>query len=146
MDHTGALATLKSKLKIPIASHPLDTPGLPCQAETVLHDADILNIGRLTISIIHTPGHTPGSICLLTEQYLISGDTLFPGGPGHTGTPSALKQILASISSRILTLPDETSIYPGHGNHTTLAAERPAILAFLARPRPDNLCGDITWL
>jgi glyoxylase-like metal-dependent hydrolase (beta-lactamase superfamily II) len=79
------------------------------------------------------------------ELDLISGDTLFPGGPGHTTSPANLRRELESIREKILPLPDETRVYPGHGEATTLGAERPAIEGFLKRGDYGNLCGDITW-
>jgi hydroxyacylglutathione hydrolase len=145
MDHTGALVDLSTMLKIPVAAHALDAPGLPCTANKLHKDGDILNVGRLKINVIHTPGHTPGSICLLVGRYLLAGDTIFPGGPGHTSTPADFKEILKSIRDKILTLTDDTEIYPGHGGSSILSIERPAIAAFLAGSHHADLCGDVLW-
>lgn len=146
MDHVDALLDLRSKLGIPVAVHPLDAPGLPCPAEIKVKEGDTLDVGRLKLKVIHTPGHTPGSICLLAGKHLLAGDTIFPGGPGHTQTPSDFREILKSIQTKILTLPDDTAVYPGHGNSTILAAERPAISTFIAASHPQGLCGDVLWL
>jgi hydroxyacylglutathione hydrolase len=145
IDHIDALLDVRTKLHIPVAVHPLDAPGLPCPAEIRLQDGDTLDVGPLKIKVMHTPGHTPGSICLSTGKYLLAGDTIFPGGPGHTSTPSDFRQIVQSIESRILPLPDNTVIYPGHGGPAILSAERGAISAFLSRPHPAEISGDVLW-
>lgn len=144
-DHTGALARLKSILPSPVACHPLDASGLPCSPDIELNGNDIISMGKLKLQVIHTPGHTTGSICLHTPGYLLAGDTIFPGGPGHTSTPADLDTILQAITSRILPLPDDTTIYPGHGDPAVLGDERKAIISFISGPRPAELCGDVLW-
>jgi glyoxylase-like metal-dependent hydrolase (beta-lactamase superfamily II) len=95
---------------------------------------------------MHTPGHTPGSLCFRTGRYLISGDTIFPGGPGKTGSPAAFQEILKSITDKILPLDDDTLVYPGHGEKTVLKKEKEEFAIFSSRPHPPNLCGDVLWL
>jgi len=146
IDHTGALGELKSALGIPVAVHPLDAAGLPCPPQIELKDGGIIDIGSLKIKVLHTPGHTPGSICLLAGRYLLSGDTIFPGGPGHTVTPSDFKTIVGSIKTKVLVLPDDTGIYPGHGDATRVGNEKRAFAIFTSRPQPPDLCGDVLWL
>jgi glyoxylase-like metal-dependent hydrolase (beta-lactamase superfamily II) len=73
------------------------------------------------------------------------GDTLFPGGPGHSETPEDLAKILTSLQRTLFAWPDEVYFMPGHGSGSTIGAVRPAYEAFLARPRPADLCGDIEW-
>jgi glyoxylase-like metal-dependent hydrolase (beta-lactamase superfamily II) len=145
MDHTGALAELKSILKVPIAAHAADAASLPVPADMLLADGEALKVGNIGLSILHTPGHTPGSLCFYTEGYLISGDTLFPDGPGKTGSPSAFRQIVESLQQKIFVLPDDTRVFPGHGDLTTLGKEKQAFEAFAARPHDPNLCGDVLW-
>jgi len=123
-DHIGALNELKSKLKIPVALHPLDAHHLPSPPDIELGDGGTIDLGRLRVKILHTPGHTPGSLCFLVGKYLISGDTIFPGGPGETSTPADFKQIVNSIVTKIFVLPDDTEIYPGHGAATILEKEK----------------------
>ena len=94
---------------------------------------------------MHTPGHTPGSLCFYTKGYLISGDTLFPDGPGKTGSPADFRQIVESLRHKIFTLPEDTQVFPGHGNHTVLGKEKQAFETFSARPHDPNLCGDVLW-
>jgi hydroxyacylglutathione hydrolase len=144
-DHTGALKALKGSLKIPVAAHPLDASHLPVQPDLLLNDGDYVKFCKEEIRVIHTPGHTAGSICLKIGSILISGDTLFPGGPGHTDSPAAFKQILESLSSKIFVLPGDTKIFPGHGAGTVLSEEKRSFDSFNARPHSSNLFGDVLW-
>jgi len=96
--------------------------------------------------VLHTPGHTPGSLCFRVGRYLISGDTIFPGGPGRTSSPDDFKQIIKSITEKIFVLPDDTQIYPGHGNSTVLKNEKEEFAVFASRPHEPNLCGEVLWL
>jgi glyoxylase-like metal-dependent hydrolase (beta-lactamase superfamily II) len=102
-------------------------------------------LDKIKIEVIHTPGHTPGSVCFRIEDYLISGDTIFPGGPGRTETPEDFQQILKSLREKIFLLPDKTKIYPGHGTDTVLKREKAAYTGFLRRPHDAELCGDVVW-
>jgi len=102
----------------------------------VLEDDSVLEVGRLRLRTIHTPGHTPGSICFLVEgsPVLFSGDTLFPGGPGATRFPGGdFPTIIRSIDTRLFTLPPETLVLPGHGDDTTIGAERPHLQEWIDR-------------
>jgi len=146
MDHIGALSELKSKLGISIAAHPLDAKNLPSPPETLLGDGDTVSFGNIKLGVLHTPGHTPGSLCFLTGRYLISGDTIFPGGPGMTRSPGDLKKIIESITSKIFVLPEDTQIYPGHGDSTILKKEKAEFAIFSSRSHDPNLCGDVLWL
>jgi glyoxylase-like metal-dependent hydrolase (beta-lactamase superfamily II) len=145
MDHVGALAELKSSLNIAVAAHALDAGGLPVSTDKVLEDGEIVAVGGLGLKVIHAPGHTRGSISFLTERYLLSGDTLFPGGPGKTRSPEAFRQVLETLTNKIFTLPDDIAVHPGHGDSTTLGKERPAFEAFIAKGYSGNLCGDVLW-
>jgi glyoxylase-like metal-dependent hydrolase (beta-lactamase superfamily II) len=98
------------------------------------------------VQVIHTPGHTPGSICLLAGRALISGDTLFPGGPGYSRSNEALLQEIESITTRLYALPDDTLVLPGHGEPTTIGASRAEYEVFAAREHPADLRGDVLWL
>jgi hydroxyacylglutathione hydrolase len=104
-----------------------------------LADGDDVEIPGLSLRVIHTPGHTPGSICLYGGGMLFSGDTLFHGSIGRTDLPGgSFPQIMESIVIRLLKLPDETIVRPGHMDETTIGAERqhnPFILEALARQR-----------
>lgn len=144
-DHIGAIEQVQAHTGAPVACHPADAAALPRRAEIALQDGAELVFGSVRLTVLHTPGHTPGSICLYGDANLIAGDTIFPGGPGRTNTPDDLGQIIRSLQYKIFTLPDETCIHPGHGASTTVGAERSAFEAFLARPRPASLCGDVVW-
>ena len=146
MDHLGALAEIKSKLRIPIGAHRLDAKGLPLRPEILLEDGEKVPFGKTSLKVLHTPGHTPGSLCFLIGKYLISGDTIFPGGPGKTWSPTDLKLIIESITSKIFVLPDDTAIYPGHGDSTLLRKEKEEFAIFSSRSHDPNLFGDVLWL
>ncbi len=146
MDHIGALSELRSKLKVPLAAHAADSARLPSPPEMQLKDGDVVSFGKVKLEVLHTPGHTSGSLCFKTSKYLISGDTIFPGGPGKTNSPADLKQIIKSITGKILVLSDDTEIYPGHGGSTILKKERDEFAIFSSRPHALNLCGDVLWL
>lgn len=146
MDHLGALSELKTSLGIPVAVHPLEAKSLPSPPEILLTDGDTVSFGKIQLKVLHTPGHTPGSVCFITGKYLISGDTLFPGGPGKTRSPGGLQQIIESIEAKIFCLPEDTQIYPGHGDSTVLKKEKEEFDLFSSRPHDPNLCGDVLWL
>jgi hydroxyacylglutathione hydrolase len=143
-DHLSAFAGVRSQLQAPVAAHPLDA--LPSPPDILLNDGDTISFGDISLKVLHTPGHTPGSLCFYTDRYLISGDTLFPGGPGKTGSPAALKQIIESISNKILPLPDDTRVFSGHGDPTVLKKEKEEIAVFKSRGHDPALCGDVLWL
>jgi hydroxyacylglutathione hydrolase len=95
-----------------------------------LADGEELTIAGLTLKVLHTPGHTPGSISLYAPDagWVLTGDTLFPGGPGATGREfSDFPTIIESIKTTLFDLPDETAVFPGHGDGTTIGAERPSL-------------------
>ncbi len=90
-----------------------------------LVDGDTIQVGELTIKVIHTPGHTPGGVCLLVDGHLVVGDTLFNGSIGRTDLPGgSFEQLIASIQERLFPLPDETQVFPGHGPATTIGREK----------------------
>jgi len=146
MDHVDALAALKSALNVPLAAHEDDAGGLPVKPEQFLNDGDTISFGEIQLKVLHTPGHTPGSLCFLTDSYLISGDTIFPGGPGKTWSTDDFKKIVESLTNKIFTLPDETHVYPGHGDATVLKKEKHEFEAFSSKPHDPDLCGDVVWL
>jgi len=146
MDHIGALSELQSKLEVPLAVHASDAKSLPSPPQILLNDGDTVSFGNIKLEVLHTPGHTPGSLCFRAGQYLISGDTIFPRGPGKTRSPADLKQIIKSITDKIFVSPDNTQIFPGHGNPTTLKKEKDEFAVFSSRPHDPNLCGDVLWL
>ena len=137
MDHVGALKEVKEATGAEIAIHSEDAPSLQRQSsgtqslpspDRSLKENDTIDIGDLRFVVLHTPGHTAGGICLLEkkdESIVFSGDTLFNFGIGRTDFPgSSYEQELHSIRTRLLTLPDNTIVYPGHGPDTTIGTER----------------------
>lgn len=145
-DHLGGLTGVKEALSVPVAAHRLDGGQLPVSVDIDLADGDVIRFGKVELLVLHTPGHTPGSVCFVAGEYLVSGDTLFPHGPGRTGSPEALAQIIESINDKLLGLADETQIFSGHGEPTVLKSERDEIAVFHSRPHSPGLCGDVLWL
>ena len=146
MDHTGALAGVVKKTKLPVAAHPLDVAKMPVPVTMMLEDNNTVSFGEIKIKVLHTPGHTPGSICFLTSKFLLSGDTLFKSGPGKTNSNTALQQIVRSIEEKIFILPDDTMIFPGHGPDTVLKKEKAEYLVFASKSHKPELSGDVVWL
>ncbi|MBS1195781.1 MAG: beta-lactamase domain protein [Actinobacteria bacterium] len=126
-DHVAAAPALRRALGAPVYLHPADAPAAGLVGTRPLADGDEVRFGGAVLRVIHTPGHTPGSVCFHGGGCLFSGDTLFPDGPGATGDPRAFAAIMASLRERLFTLPDETRVLPGHGPGTTIGAERPAL-------------------
>lgn len=144
-DHWATIDALKSATGAPVYCHGADREPHADKVDGTLADGEQIALGNGRLLVIHTPGHTPGSICLLTGRFLIAGDTLFPGGPGHSDRPQDLQQEIRSIAERLLVLPDETAVYPGHGDDTTIGRCRQEYAAFAAREHPPDLCGDVLW-
>jgi glyoxylase-like metal-dependent hydrolase (beta-lactamase superfamily II) len=112
-DHTAGNAKLKSLTGAKIVIHALDAAGYPA-ADVLLEDEKTLQLGEITFDIIHTPGHTPGGICLHAQGNLFTGDTLFVGDSGRTDLPGGNRPTLGKSISRLMQLPDDTIIWPGH--------------------------------
>jgi glyoxylase-like metal-dependent hydrolase (beta-lactamase superfamily II) len=148
-DHWGNIDQVKEATGAPAYCHDDDRAPYAAKVDGTLADRDEVRFGESMLRVVHTPGHTPGSICLFVETTegpaLISGDTLFPGGPGRSDSAEALRQMVNSIKASLLQLPPETVVYPGHGDNTTIADARREIAAFEARPHPADLHGDVTW-
>jgi glyoxylase-like metal-dependent hydrolase (beta-lactamase superfamily II) len=145
-DHWATIDELKSATGAPVYCHEADREPHADKVDGTLVDGEDVALGNGRLRVIHAPGHTPGSICLLTGRCLIAGDTLFPGGPGHSDRPEDLQQEIRSIVERLLVLPDETAVYPGHGDDTTIGRSKQEYAAFAAREHPPDLCGDVLWL
>lgn len=131
-DHVQALPALKKTLAVPVHAHPADDYPVPIDDE--LADGQVVQFGGNAIRVLHTPGHTPGSVCFLTGEHLIAGDTLFPGGPGNTfGSAEAFAQVIGSVRDKLFVLPDSTRVYPGHGDDTSIGAEKPYLDEWIER-------------
>jgi glyoxylase-like metal-dependent hydrolase (beta-lactamase superfamily II) len=135
-DHIQAVPAMR-ELGLEVAVTEADAPMLrKVGYDVFLDDHEVIEVGRLRLHAIRTPGHTPGSICFLVEgePLLFSGDTLFPGGPGATRFPGAsFGDIIQSIDTRLFTLPTDTIVLPGHGADTTIGTERPHLREWVER-------------
>ena len=136
-DHWQALDGVAEETGAPVHLHPADAEMVPRRADVAVEDGARLRFGQAEATLLHTPGHTPGSVCVLLageRPWLLTGDTLFPGGPGKTTAPDQFAQIMDSLERRVFDrLPDATQVCPGHGDDTTLGAERPHLDEWRAR-------------
>lgn len=139
-DHIGAAHAICETTGAPLAVHAGDAAGLTSPAGTggamfgfdvtappadrLLADGDTVDAGAVTLEVLHTPGHTPGSMCLLGGGHLLSGDTLFAGSIGRTDFPGGDMPAMRRSIARLASLPDETRVHPGHGPETTIGRER----------------------
>lgn len=140
IDHTGGNDWYREKTGAPLLVHELDrdfyanpdlnlsTYSKPCvlkQADRMLQDGDMIRVGKEELKVLHTPGHTPGSICLLSKTILFSGDTLFAGSIGRTDFPlGSYEELMNSLKTKIMTLQGNLAVYPGHGPSSHLDLER----------------------
>ncbi|MBI4338298.1 MAG: MBL fold metallo-hydrolase [Chloroflexi bacterium] len=141
-DHTGGVAALKEATGAPYAIHAGDVLLLkqgerarmmdpdfrePPEPDQLLKDGDQLQAGEVTLKVLETPGHTPGSVCLFTEGLVFTGDTLFLMSVGRTDFAGGNhNQLISNIHQKLLTLPDATKVLPGHGPASTIGQERRA--------------------
>ncbi|MFD7661466.1 MBL fold metallo-hydrolase [Streptomyces sp. NPDC059788] len=143
-DHIDAAPALAARTGAPIHLHPDDLPlwrqTHPDRApEESLADGQVLTIGGVDLTVLHTPGHAPGAVCLYAPDLgehgtVFTGDTLFQGGPGATGRSfSDFPTIVGSIRDRLLTLPPQTEVRTGHGDGTTIGAEAPHLDEWVKR-------------
>lgn len=148
-DHVGALEEVRAALSVPVAMHNADAQAFELEADRALEDGDRIALGQKELEVIHIPGHSPGSIALrpVSEQasWAVVGDAIFPGGPGMTRSAEALAQSLESLAATVFTWPDEVEIFPGHGDSTTIGAERADFEAFRDKPIPPDHSGDAAW-
>lgn len=146
MDHTGAITELMRETGAPVCIHPDEPSAKAYRPLILLHDGMEIKKGRIHLRVLHTPGHTPGSVCFLLDKVLFCGDTLFPGGPGKTSGPEDFQKIVKSIIDKIYCLPDETLLLPGHGESTTVGKSRMEYSVFAGKKRDHVPWGDVLWL
>jgi glyoxylase-like metal-dependent hydrolase (beta-lactamase superfamily II) len=145
-DHWAGIDTLLDMIDAPVLCHDADREPWEKYVRGALADGDEVAVGGLTLRIVHTPGHTPGCICIYAGDHLLSGDTLFPGGPGRTRSNEDLQQEIESIVSRLYPLPEGVHVYPGHGSNTTIGESKAEYAVFAAKPHDPALSGDVLWL
>jgi glyoxylase-like metal-dependent hydrolase (beta-lactamase superfamily II) len=138
-DHWGALAEVRDSTGAVSVAHEVDAAVLGELVDRTVADGDQVTVGEQSLTVMHLVGHTPGSIALLYDDpmgqpHLFTGDCLFPGGVGKTWSPEDFDSLLGDVRRKIFdVLPDETWVYPGHGNDTTVGTERPALAEWEAR-------------
>ncbi|MBW0275190.1 MBL fold metallo-hydrolase [Nocardia sp. MH4] len=138
-DHWQALSEVAGALGVATAAHPLDAAPLPVQPDRLLADGDTVQVGDIVLEAIHLRGHTPGSIALALvdgagRAHLFTGDSLFPGGVGKTHHPADFDTLLTDVTTKLFDrFADDTVVYPGHGDDTTLGDERPHLAEWRER-------------
>lgn len=138
-DHWQALGAIAGQTGANLIAHRADAAALPVPTDVYPDHGDSYGLGQSTIEFLHLRGHTPGSLAVLYRDphggsHLFTGDSLFPGGPGRTESPAEFTSLMDDLQSRVFdVLPDDTWVYPGHGDDTTLGAERPHLAEWRAR-------------
>ena len=137
-DHWAALADVVAETGASTVAHEADAPAIGVPTSTTVTDGDTITVGTIALRVIHLGGHTPGSMALLYDDpqgtpHLFTGDALFPGGPGRT-TDETFDELMFNLVAKVFeALPDETWVYPGHGDDTVLGRERPHVMEWLDR-------------
>ena len=144
-DHTGGIEALKQRFGCKLYADPRESRLAEGLLDEPVSDGQEIRIGDIAFEVVSVPGHTEGSTTYLFGKHAFVGDTLFPGGPGRTGSPDDLRQELESITTRLYSLPEDTVIYPGHGATTTIGASKAEYEGFAAREHPSDLHGDVLW-
>ena len=124
-DHAGGSRELRDITKAPVRIHALDAPGLGFTPDGDLFEGQEIDVGSYKISVIHTPGHSPGGVCLYAPGAVFTGDTLFAGSVGRTDFPGGdHNKLVNNVVKKIFPLGDNLRVYPGHGPVTTIGKER----------------------
>ncbi len=145
-DHWGGYEVMRTRISAPVYAGAEETDLDGSRDVQPLAAGAEVTIGGATVTVLHTPGHTPGSISLLTGGAVLTGDTLFPGGPGRSRSNEALQQEIASITSQLYPLPDTTIVLPGHGDATTIGESKAQYAVFTGKQHAADLSGDVSWL
>jgi glyoxylase-like metal-dependent hydrolase (beta-lactamase superfamily II) len=147
-DHVGALDEMRERLNVPLLAPtgPRQSRGVEVEADRWIAGGDTVEVGDHRLLVLHTPGHSPDMLSFLIEDdhRAIVGDTLFDGGPGRTWEPQEFQTTLHTLRTIVLSWPDDTVCYPGHGPAFRLGDRRKDIEDFL-RKDFDNFYGDATW-
>ena len=145
-DHIQGFTEVTSAIGSPVGIGEADAGALPKAPDLLLKDGDEITAGTIVLRALSTPGHTPGSTCFVVGKHLFSGDTLFPGGPGRSGSPEKLAQIIDSVTKTLFVLGDDLALYPGHGDDGDVKTSRQAYAVFESKTHAADLSGDVNWL
>lgn len=136
-DHHRALPDVVAATGATTVAHPADAADLPVPVQRPVEHGDTVPVGEQVLEVVHLRGHTPGSIALVWRgagTHVFTGDSLFPGGPGRTTSRTDFRSLMDDLVARLFdVLPDDTWVYPGHGNDTALGRERPSLAEWRAR-------------
>lgn len=144
-DHIDSFDALDAALDVPFHMHPDEPWADHSRIQEHVRGDETIQLGETAITAIHIPGHTPGGIGYYATPFLFVGDTLFPGGPGHSTSNENLQTLVRSITERIYALPDDTLTFNGHGDDCTIAQSKAEYAVFAQRQHADDLHGDVLW-
>jgi glyoxylase-like metal-dependent hydrolase (beta-lactamase superfamily II) len=146
MDHIQALEGIRSKSGAPVGIHPQEPSFAEMHPEISLFDGQRIPVGRRELEVLHTPGHTPGSVSfVLRPKFCFCGDTVFPGGPGKTWSPEDFQILIQSLEKKIYTLPVPMLLLPGHGEGITVENSRREYEGFRSRASGKSRFGEVLW-
>ena len=146
IDHVLALEEVRKKSGAPVGIHPLEPEATRLRPEISLSDGCRIAVGAYELEVLHTPGHTSGSVSFsLAPTLCFCGDTVFPGGPGKTWSPEGFQTLLQSLERKIYTLPPNVFLLPGHGEGILVGDSKKEYEAFNKRPRDKTPFGDVLW-
>ena len=145
-DHIQGFTEVTSAIACPVGIGEADAGALPKPPDRLLKDGEEIIAGTIVLRALSTPGHTPGSTCFVVDKHLFSGDTLFPGGPGRSGSPQKLAQLIDSITKKLFVLGDDLALYPGHGDDGDIKTAKQEYAVFESKDHAAELSGDVLWV
>jgi glyoxylase-like metal-dependent hydrolase (beta-lactamase superfamily II) len=146
IDHIQALEEVRKKSGAPVGIHPLEPEAARLRPEISLADGYRIAIGTHELEVLHTPGHTPGSVSFFLPSTLcFCGDAVFPGGPGKTWSPQGFQTLIQSLERKIYTLPRNVLLLPGHGEGISVGDSKKEYEGFQRRLREETLFGEVHW-
>ncbi|MEE8110866.1 MAG: MBL fold metallo-hydrolase [bacterium] len=146
-DHVQALDELRNATGAPVGIPPAEAKQFGIKADFDINDGDKIKFGECEVeAFLAGPGHSPAGTAFLMPGHCILGDAVFPGGPGRTSSPEAFEELVENVKKRVYTLPDETVLYPGHGDNTTVGESKKEYAVFASKERSGPVHGDVLWL
>ncbi len=146
-DHVQALDELREATGAPVGIPPAEAKEFGIMGDFDIHEGDTIQFGECQVeAFLAGPGHSPAGTAFLMPGHCIIGDAVFPGGPGRTNGPKEFEALVENIQKRVYTLPDETMLYPGHGDNTTVGDSKKEYAVFAGKERSETPHGDVLWL
>lgn len=146
-DHVQALDELREATGAPVGIPPAEAKEFGIKADFDINEGDTIQFGECQVeAFLAGPGHSPAGTAFLMPGHCIIGDAVFPGGPGRTNGPKEFETLVENLQKRVYTLPDETMLYPGHGDNTTVGDSKKEYTIFAGKERSETPHGDVLWL